>query len=71
MDVGMMYMVFLAASRSLSKQQHPEIYGPIATKYKAECLRLLNLALAAEGNAASDATITKTLAMASEEVSLF
>lgn len=69
MDAGMLSTIFLVASRSLSKRQHPEIFGPIAMKYKAECLRLLNIAIAAEGASNSDATITKTLAMASEEVS--
>jgi transcription factor-like protein len=68
MDEGMLSAVFLAASRSLSRRQHPKVYAPIALRYKAECLRLLNLAITAEGSATSEATITKTLALASEEL---
>ncbi|KAH6669676.1 hypothetical protein F5X68DRAFT_236372 [Plectosphaerella plurivora] len=68
MDAGMLSAVFLAAARSLSRRQHPEIYAPVALRYKAECLRLLNLAIASEGPVTSEATITKTLALASEEL---
>ncbi|KAM0282350.1 hypothetical protein ACHAQH_003029 [Verticillium albo-atrum] len=66
-DMGMLALIFLVACRSLAKLQHSTIYEPVALRYKAQCLRYLNDTLSREGENVSDMTITKTLAMASEE----
>lgn len=67
-DVGMMSSVFLVACRNLATLQYPELYASQALKYKAETLRMLNLAITSEGSRISDMTITKTLALASDSV---
>lgn len=69
-DVGMLALILLVACRSLAKLQHSTIYEPVALRYKAQCLRYLSDTISREGDNVSDMTITKTLAMASEEVCL-
>ncbi|KAF3359006.1 hypothetical protein VdG1_02568 [Verticillium dahliae VDG1] len=66
-DVGMLALILLVACRSLAKLQHSTIYEPVALRYKAQCLRYLSDTISREGDNVSDMTITKTLAMASEE----
>ncbi|CRK11594.1 hypothetical protein HYQ45_006302 [Verticillium longisporum] len=66
-DVGMLALILLVACRSLAKLQHSTIYEPVALRYKALCLRYLSDTISREGDNVSDTTITKTLAMASEE----
>ncbi|KAM0329409.1 hypothetical protein ACHAQA_004716 [Verticillium albo-atrum] len=66
-DMGMLALIFLVSCRSLAKLQHSTIYEPVALRYKAQCLRYLNATISREGDNVSDMTITKTLAMASEE----
>lgn len=69
-DAGVLAGVLLVASRHLSTLKNAEIYANQALKYKTECIRMLNLALSLEGQSVSDATILKTLALASDAVSL-
>lgn len=68
-DPGMLAGLLMASCRDLATMRHVEIYSAQVLKYKAECMRLLQQALVTEGAAASDLTIMKTLALASDAVS--
>ncbi|KAK7427384.1 hypothetical protein QQZ08_006153 [Neonectria magnoliae] len=65
-DTGMLATLFLASCRTLSNYQHEEFYATLALQYKGQCITTLKSALEHEGDMISDATITKTLALASE-----
>jgi hypothetical protein len=68
-DVGMMSAVFMSACRSLTGLQAPPVYTQGAIMYRSETIRSLATAISAEGEAVSDATIAKCLALASDAVS--
>ncbi|KAF7556261.1 hypothetical protein G7Z17_g1538 [Cylindrodendrum hubeiense] len=65
-DTGMLATLFLISCQNLSTLQHNEFYSAIAMHYKGQCIMALKTALAKEGDMFSDATITQTLALASE-----
>ncbi|KZL73632.1 hypothetical protein CT0861_09675 [Colletotrichum tofieldiae] len=65
-DPGMLANTLLWSCRHMSAVQHREIYDLQATKYRFECIRLLNQTLTKEGKNISNLTITKTLALASD-----
>lgn len=68
-DAGMLCAIFLSASRSLSALQPPDsVFAQSALRYKGDCIRSVNESISHEGRALSDATIAKTLALASDAV---
>jgi hypothetical protein len=67
-DPGMMASLLLAASRDLASVRHHEIYGPLAERYRGQCLNLLGAELACWDRVINDVTITKTLALAADAV---
>lgn len=68
-DPGILAILFLSSCRNLSNFQHKEYYARIALQYKGQCIATLKTDLEKEGDMVSDATITKTLGLASEAVS--
>lgn len=68
-DPGMLAILLLSSCRNLSNFQHKEYYARIALHYKGQCIATLKADLEKEGDMVSDATITKTLGLASEAVS--
>lgn len=67
-DPGMLAGLLMASCRDLASMRHVEIYAAQILKYRAQCMRLLQEAIETEGSAASDLTILKTLALASDAV---
>lgn len=67
-DPGMLASIFLVACRSLASAQNRKEWDRFALRYKVEALRDIQLSITREGNSISEVTLTKTLAMASEEV---
>ncbi|KAL6401397.1 hypothetical protein AUP68_15267 [Ilyonectria robusta] len=65
-DPGMLAILLLSSCRNLSNFQHKEYYARIALHYKGQCIATLKADLEKEGDMVSDATITKTLGLASE-----
>ncbi|KAH6695211.1 hypothetical protein F5X68DRAFT_243719 [Plectosphaerella plurivora] len=66
-DPGMLASIFLVACRSLSSAQNRKEWERFALRYKVEALRDIQTSIAREGSSISEVTLTKTLAMASEE----
>jgi hypothetical protein len=69
-DAGMLSAVFLSACRSLDGLGRGEAYVRASLAYKGDCIRSVNTAISREGRSVSDVTIAKSLALASEAVSL-
>lgn len=67
-DIGMLATLFLASCRNLANYQHAEFYTTTSLRYKGQCIATLKSDLAQENSMVSDATITKTLVLASEAV---
>lgn len=71
-DTGLLCGVLLAACRSLTTYQPPSPanreYARMALRYRVECIRSTNDAIATEGTSVSDITIAKALIMCSDEV---
>ncbi|KAH7157994.1 hypothetical protein B0J13DRAFT_185711 [Dactylonectria estremocensis] len=65
-DIGMLATLFLASCRNLANYQHAEFYTTTSLRYKGQCIATLKSDLAQENSMVSDATITKTLVLASE-----
>ncbi len=67
-DKGMLSAIFLSACRSLEGLQCGDAYIRSALVYKGYCIRSVNTAISREGKMVSDATIAKSLALASDAV---
>ncbi|CCF34564.1 hypothetical protein CH063_06536 [Colletotrichum higginsianum] len=65
-DRGMLASTLLWACRHMAAVQHRDIFNPQATRYRLECIQMLNQTLTREGKNISNLTITKTLALASD-----
>ncbi|KAJ0163330.1 hypothetical protein CTA2_3169 [Colletotrichum tanaceti] len=65
-DRGMLASTLLWACRHMALVQHRDIFDPQATRYRLECIQMLNQTLTREGRNISNLTITKTLALASD-----
>ncbi|KAK1991664.1 hypothetical protein LX36DRAFT_663085 [Colletotrichum falcatum] len=65
-DPGMLAATLLYSCRHLASLRHGEVFNLQATKYRLDCIRLLNQTLTREGRDISNLTITKTLALASD-----
>ena len=68
-DPGFMSGIYLAACRHLALYEHqPVDYPLLAAEYKLACLRDLNSALAKKSPLLTDATVSKALMLAFDEV---
>jgi transcription factor-like protein len=67
-DPGMLASILLVSCRSLSNAQNRQDWDLFAIGYKVEALKDIQRSIAREGSSVSEVTLTKTLALASEEV---
>jgi hypothetical protein len=67
-DPGMLASILLVSCRSLSNAQNRQAWDRLAIGYKVEALKDIQRSIAREGSSVSEVTLTKTLALASEEV---
>lgn len=68
-DLGLIAALFLQSCRSLGALNPCQNYVDMSTKYRLQCIQSTNASLATRATQMSDATISKVMIMAFDEVS--
>ncbi|CAH0043742.1 unnamed protein product [Clonostachys solani] len=67
-DVGLLAAMFLQSCRSLASLATTRAYEDLSTGYRLQCIRSTNASLSKAVTQTSDATISKVMILASEEI---